>query len=47
MNVYESFRQVVERHRGKPAIIYLGEVLSYGDLFEAVESLSAGLQILA
>src|SRR5208337_4820102 len=46
MNVYESFRQVVERHRGKPAIIYLGEVLSYGDLFEAVESLSVGLKAL-
>ncbi len=46
MNVYESFRLTAEQHRGKPALIYLGEVLTYGDLFEAVESLSVGLNAL-
>ncbi|MGD0230848.1 MAG: AMP-binding protein [Syntrophorhabdales bacterium] len=46
MNVYGSFRQVVEENRGRPALIYLGEVFSYGDLFEAVESLSSGLASL-
>jgi long-chain acyl-CoA synthetase len=43
MNVYESFAGVAERHRGREALIYLGEVLTFGDLFEAVECLSTGL----
>jgi long-chain acyl-CoA synthetase len=43
MNAYRSFAEVVSQHKGKRAIIYLGEVLTYGDLFEAVECLSTGL----
>ena len=37
MNVYQSFVEVAKRYRGRPAVIYLGEVLTYGDLFEAVD----------
>ncbi len=43
MNAYDSFVKVVNQYRGRPAVIYLGEVLNYGDLFEAVECLSTGL----
>jgi long-chain acyl-CoA synthetase len=46
VNVYESFVQVVERHKGRRAIIFLGEVLNYGDVFEAVEFFSTGLASL-
>ena len=46
MNVYQSFVEVVERYKGRPAVIYLGEVLNYGDLFEAVECFSTGLKSL-
>ena len=44
MNAYDSFARVAQQHRGRPALIYLGEVLTYGDLFEAVECLSTGLK---
>ncbi len=43
MNVYQAFSRIVTTHRGRPAVLYLGEVLTYGDLFEAVECLSTGL----
>jgi long-chain acyl-CoA synthetase len=43
MHAYQSFAEVVKQHKGKPAVICLGEVLTYGDLFEAVECLSTGL----
>jgi hypothetical protein len=33
MNVYRSFEEVVNRNRGRNALIYLGEVFTYGDLF--------------
>ncbi len=46
MNVYRSFVEVAEKHRGRPAVIYLGEVLTYGDLSGAVDRLSAGLRSL-
>jgi long-chain acyl-CoA synthetase len=46
MNVYQSFVEVVERYKGRPAVIYLGEVLNYGDLFETVECFSTGLKSL-
>jgi long-chain acyl-CoA synthetase len=46
VNVYESFVQAVDRHKGRPAIIFLGEVLNYGDIFEAVEFFSTGLASL-
>lgn len=41
--VYESFARVAAQHRGRAAVVYLGEVLTFGDLFEAVECLSTGL----
>ena len=41
MNAYESFLQVVERHKGRPALIYLGEVFTYGRPLQA-SSLSQG-----
>ena len=43
MNVYDSFVEIVNEHRGRRAVIYLGEVLTYGDLFEGVECFSTGL----
>jgi long-chain acyl-CoA synthetase len=46
MKVYQSFAEVAERHRGRPAVIYLGEVLTYGELFGAVDRLGAGLRSL-
>jgi long-chain acyl-CoA synthetase len=46
MNVYQSFAGVVNKYKGRPAIIYLGEVLNYGDLFAAVECFSTGLKSL-
>ena len=33
MNVYQSFVEVAKRYRGMPAVIYLGEVLNYGDFW--------------
>ncbi len=46
MNVYDSFVEVANRYRGMPAVIYLGEVLTYGDLLAGVDCLSAGLRSL-
>ena len=46
MNAYESFANVAKQYKGRPAIIYLGEVLNYGKLFDAVERVSAGLKSL-
>ena len=43
MDAYESFAQTVERYRGRPALIHLGEILTYGDLNEAVDCLATGL----
>jgi long-chain acyl-CoA synthetase len=46
MNAYESFANIAKQYKGRPAIIYLGEVLNYGSLFDAVERVSAGLKSL-
>ena len=46
MNAYESFLQVVQRYKGRPALIYLGEVFTYGRLLQAVESLAGGFKSL-
>jgi len=46
MNVYQSFEKIVQEYKGRPAIRYLGEVMTYGDLFEAVECFSTGLKTL-
>jgi len=46
MNVYQSFAEVVKQHRGRRALVYLGETFNYGDLFEAVECLSTGFKAL-
>jgi long-chain acyl-CoA synthetase len=43
MNVYDSFVKIVNEYRGRRAVIYLGEVMTYGDLFEGVECFSTGL----
>jgi len=46
MNVYQTFEDVVNRHKGRPAVRYLGEVFHYVDLFAYVERLSTGLMSL-
>lgn len=46
MNVYQTFEEVANRHKGRSAIRYLGEVLNYVDLFAYVERLSTGLKSL-
>jgi long-chain acyl-CoA synthetase len=46
MNAYQSFEKTVQEHKGRPALRYLGEVMTYGDLFEAVECFSTGLKTL-
>jgi long-chain acyl-CoA synthetase len=46
MGVYQSFLEIVEKHRGRHAIIYLGEVLNYEDVAEAVNFFSTGLRSL-
>jgi len=46
MNVYQAFEEVANRHKGRSAIKYLGEVLNYVDLFAYVERLSTGLKSL-
>jgi long-chain acyl-CoA synthetase len=46
MNVYQTFEEVANQYKGRPAIIYLGEVLNYVDLFGGVECLSTGLKSL-
>jgi long-chain acyl-CoA synthetase len=46
MNVYQTFEEVANRYKGRAAIIYLGEVLNYVDLFGGVECLSTGLKSL-
>ncbi len=46
MNVYASFLQIVERHRTKRALVYLGEAYTYETLLVAVETFSTGLASL-
>ena len=46
MNVYQTFEEVANQYKGKPAIRYLGETLYYVDLFAYVERLSTGLKLL-
>ena len=46
MNVYQTFEKVANQYKGRAAIIYLGEVLNYVDLFGGVECLSTGLKSL-
>jgi long-chain acyl-CoA synthetase len=43
MGVYQAFLETAEKHRGRHAIIYLGEVLNYEDLAEAVNFFATGL----
>jgi long-chain acyl-CoA synthetase len=43
MNAYDAFAEVAQQYRGRRAVIYLGEVLNYGDVFEGVECFSTGL----
>ena len=43
MGIYQSFVETVERYRGRPALIYLGEMLNYVDLFGSVELFATGL----
>jgi len=44
MNVYQSFVKVAQQHGPRPAIVYLGEVLTYRALLDAVNRLAAGLR---
>jgi len=44
--VYQSFVETVDRCRGRPAVIYLGETLNYIDLLQTVEHFSTGLRSL-
>jgi long-chain acyl-CoA synthetase len=46
MNVYQSFEETANRHKGRPAVRYLGEVFNYVDVFAYVERLSTGLRSL-
>jgi long-chain acyl-CoA synthetase len=46
MNVYQTFEKVANQYKGRAAIIYLGEVLNYVDLFGGVECLSTGFKSL-
>ena len=46
MNVYQTFEEVANQHKGRPAVRYLGEVLNYVDIFGGVECLSTGLKSL-
>jgi len=46
MNVYQTFEEVANQYKGRPAIRYLGETLYYVDLFAYVERLSTGLKSL-
>jgi len=46
MNVYQTFEEVAQKHKGRPAIRYLGETFNYIDLFAYVERLSTGLKSL-
>ncbi len=46
MDAYQSFTETVKRYKGRTAVIYLGEVLNYGDIFDGVESFSTGLRSL-
>jgi long-chain acyl-CoA synthetase len=46
MNAYASFRRIAEEHRERPAIIYLGEKLTYGRLLRAVDAFAEGLASL-
>jgi long-chain acyl-CoA synthetase len=44
--VYQSFVETVDRCKGRPAVIYLGETLNYIDLLQNVEHFSTGLKSL-
>jgi long-chain acyl-CoA synthetase len=46
MNVYQTFEEVANQYKGRPAVRYLGETLYYVDLFAYVERLSTGLKSL-
>jgi len=46
MNVYQTFEEVAHKNKGRAAVIYLGEVLNYGDIFGGVECLSTGFKSL-
>src|SRR5271157_2005450 len=41
--VYQSFVETVDRYKGRPAYIYLGETLNYIDLLRTAELFSTGL----
>ena len=43
IGVYQSFAETVDRYKGRPAVIYLGETLNYLDLLHTVEIFSTGL----
>jgi long-chain acyl-CoA synthetase len=43
MGVYQSFLETVDRYKGRPAVIYLGETLNYIDLLRTAELFSTGL----
>lgn len=46
MNVYQAFEETAHRHKERPAVRYLGEVLNYVDLLGDVEHLSTGFTSL-
>jgi long-chain acyl-CoA synthetase len=46
MNVYQTFEEVANEYKGRPAVRYLGETLNYVDIFASVERLSTGLKSL-
>jgi long-chain acyl-CoA synthetase len=46
MGVYQSFLEIVEKHRGRHALICLGEILNYEDVKEAVDCFATGLRSL-
>lgn len=43
LGVYQSFVETVDRYKGRPALIYLGETINYIDLLHTVEIFSTGL----
>jgi long-chain acyl-CoA synthetase len=43
LGVYQSFVETVDRYKGRPALIYLGETINYIDLLHTVETFSTGL----
>jgi len=46
MDVYRSFLDVARQYREKPAVIYLGDVLTYGELSDMVDRLATGFRTL-